>query len=185
METIKYPITIKRDIPYISDFFYTVFIFSALILAITIFILLPPLGSHNEMKVVAGIKSIPENVIWTIFYSSIGFIIFLILYKKIAIYSSGIFSFNADTILISTKNKISQIPIQSITRIELINPTNRDEDYIGKFFVVIHQRNGDILHFRLKEYLDSDSFIDHLLTHDNLKYHIKELNRTFLSEENI
>ncbi len=137
------------------------------------------------MKVVAGIKSIPESVIWLIFYSSIAFIIFLVLYKKIAIYISGTFSFNADTVIISTNKTISQIPILSITRIELINPTNKDDDYIGKFFVVIHQHNGDILHFRLKEYSDSDSFIDHLLSHDSLKFHIKELNRTFLSDENI
>lgn len=182
---MKYPIILKKNIPYISEFLMGVMSLCCIILALCFFLFMPSLRSSNEMKVVASMINIPESVKWIILSSGIGFLVFWLFYKHIAIYRVGSLRFASDTLTITTQRIIYQILISNISKIELIYPTNLRGDYEERFFVVIYQRNSKVLNFRLKEYTDIDSFVDNLLVYDTLKNNIIELNAKFLSNENI
>ena len=178
----QYPIIIKKKIPYVSEFLLSVFSFCLIILGLCFLFFMPALRSSNEMKVVATITIIPEYVKWLILYSGIGFLIFRFLYKYVAFYKTGFFGFDSDRLTISTKKIIYPIPISSISKIELIDPVDFNDNTKGKFIVVIYQRNSNPLQFQLKVYDDCFSLIDNLLKHDSLKDRIKNLNKTYLSE---
>jgi len=129
------------------------------------------------MKVVATTIIIPDYVKWLILYAGIGFLIFRVLYKYIVINQVGVLSFASNAITIATKKKIYQILVVNISRIELIDPSDLNEMPRGKFYIVIHQYNYEILQFRLKEYYDSDSVVDNLLKYDNLSDRIENPER--------
>lgn len=118
-------------------------------------------------------------------YSGLGLLVFWFLYKRIAFYTPGFFKFNSDALTINTKKFINQIPISNITKIELIDSVDSNENTKGKFIVVIYQRNSAAYQFTLKVYDDCFSLIDNLLKYDSLRDHVKSLNKTFLSESNI
>jgi hypothetical protein len=181
----QYPIIIKKKIPYISELLLGISSFCLIIIAICFFLFMPALRSSNEMKVVSTITIIPEYVKWLILYSGIGLFIFWFLYKYIASYKPGSFSFNSGTFTISTKDIIYQILISDITKIELIDPVDRNEDTGIKFIVVIYLRNSDPFRFQLKVYNDCFAVIENLTKYDSLKDRIKSLDKAFLSDSSM
>lgn len=146
---------------------------------------MPSLRSSNEMKVVATATRISENVKWLVLYSGLGFLSFWAFYKYIAIYSEGSLTLTTESLIVRTRKTIYQIAITDIRRIELINPKDLKGNFKEKFHVVIFQINDKVVNFRFKNYSDSDSFVDHLLTYDTARISIQELDSKSLSLENV
>ncbi len=176
-EIQQYAITVRKQIPYISEFFLGTLSVCLITLAIIFFFFGAPLLSSNEMKVVAAANYISPNVIWITFWSGVGFLLFRYLYKHIIIKQPAILTFSPTSIIIKTKKFIYQIPILNIEDIKLIDPTDLDDFPKGEFFVIIYQVKSKSYQFQLNDYSDSDSFIDNLLKYDTLKNHIKNPER--------
>ena len=168
-EDFKYEITIRKRVPVISRLITEVLCCCLFVLVLSWFFFAPSLSPNNEMQVVTTINIIPNGVKWLIIYSAIGAIIFYILYRTVAIHKSAILSFSSDSILISTEKKINIIPFTTIQKIDLIDVMRDPEMPKGEFIVLIYHSFSKHLRFELKDYYDSDQFIDTLLTHEDLK----------------
>jgi hypothetical protein len=146
---------------------------------------MPSLESANEMKVAAVESIIPAYAKWVILYSCAGSLILYILYKKVAIYRNAILYFEEESICIRTKRRILKINVSDILNIETIDAINLRNKSKEQFNVVIYQLLDKPVIFRLKEYNETYKLIDEFLKYEKLTSKIKNLDETFLSEENI
>lgn len=183
--TRNYRITVKEKIIYISEFLFFLLSFCLIVVAASFFLFRPSLESANEMKVVATERAISDNVKWLILYSGVGFLIFYFLYKKIAIYRNAVLYFEEENICIRSKKKIIRVHVPDILNIEIIDPMNFRNESKEQFSVVIYRLLEKPIVFRLREYSESYDIIDNFLSYEKLTSKIKNLDHTFLSEENI
>lgn len=183
--TRNYRITVKEKIIYISELLFFLFSVCLIVVATCYFLFMPSLESANEMKVVATERAIPEHIKWLILYSGVGFLIFYFLYKKVAIYRNAILYFEEENIHVRTKKKNIKISVPDILNIEIIDPMNLRSESKEQFNVVIYRISDKPIVFRLNEYNQSYELIDNFLKYESLASKIKNLDNTFLSEENI
>ena len=171
----KYPVIIKKKIPYVSATLKGLFIICFFVVAIAYFFFVPSAKSGNEMKTVVLLNSISETTKWFIFSCGLGFMVFYILYKIFIFRTAGYIEFSENSIILTGKNKIQIIPVEEITSIEFFDGFYSKLGKIVFHIFILRKEELEDIDLKLKDYTHSEEIIDKILLYERLRSKLRNI----------
>ncbi|MEO5563839.1 MAG: hypothetical protein ABIR18_10400 [Chitinophagaceae bacterium] len=166
----SFEVIVRRKVPYATSLlFHTLVVFSITLLIIYLFFL-PAKHAPDEMKAAYFILAVPEFVKNALLISGIGFLIILPLYLKIRLYRNASLTFHKELITLRGQRINIDIPINSILKVYCIDAKTISGELKYKLTVYFQQKNENTTRVRLKDYVESEKFMDQLMQYENINF---------------
>ena len=166
-----YKVVVRKRVPYLTVFFYRLFIFFTLCSFVVYLIMYPTKDAPSEMAFAYYNLLLPETIKKFIAFSMVGLFIFCFLYLKVRMYKNALVRFEPNQIIIRGKSINLTLKIYNIQKVTFMDESTEVGGQLKeKFMIYFQQRMEKSIRIRLVHYLQGEEFSDEFLKYEHLKY---------------
>ncbi len=166
----QFNISIRRNFPYLTKFFFWTMIFFFAIVWLGYFMMLPTKHSSDEMATAYFILVIPDIAKCILGASTIGLIFSTLLYHFSKLTKKALLIFSDKSLLIKGDKIDTEIPFKKIRKIHFNDLTDIFHNPKFQTEIVINQMNKKHTVIRLTDYNDSERALQELSKIRNVQF---------------
>jgi hypothetical protein len=166
-----YKVVVRKRVPYLTVFFYRIFLFFTVCFMLVYLIMYPIKDSPPEIALAYFNFLLPEILKKFIAFSFIGLFISGILYYKVRLYKNAVVRFAPNQIIIRGRSINLTLNINNIKKVTFMDESKKVGGQLKeKFMVYFQQRIEKSIRLRLVNYLQAEEFSDEFLKYEHLEY---------------
>lgn len=178
---VKFEVSIRRQIPIITNLLFWIIAILVLILCVFYFVMSPTDKQSDEMATAYFFFVIPDILKKIFGWAFLGLIVFIPLYYIARLKLPALFYSADQNLYLTAKNIHKQVSYSQISKIyfnDLHDFSNRPKGIVQ---IIIREKNGNTTSFRLKNYEDGDAIMKILTEIPNIE--VSFFDRAILTDD--